>query len=122
AAWRQPSRRSPSPSEGGLPSVAARQAHHHDRRDPQSGDPSEQPGQRDHNGRDYPGCRPFARRVSKAPMIAESATGPRLVPSWKDKRPGVVFFTVRATVAILSPYVEPKNDSRPLIFRGVLPS
>jgi hypothetical protein len=42
-------------------------------------------------------------------MIAESATGPRLVPSWKDKRPGVVFFTVRATVAILSPYVEPKN-------------
>jgi hypothetical protein len=55
-------------------------------------------------------------------MIAESATGPRLVPSWKDKRPGVVFFTVRATVAILSPYVEPKNDSRPLIFRGVLPS
>jgi len=29
---------------------------------------------------------------------------------------GVVFFTVGATVAILSPYDEPKIDSRPLIF------
>src|SRR5271157_4585 len=33
-----------------------------------------------------------------------------------DKRPGVVFSTVGATVAILSPYVELKSDSRPLIF------
>src|SRR5271157_2145617 len=32
----------------------------------------------------------------------------------EDKVTGVVFLTVGATVAILSPYDEPKNDSRPL--------
>ena len=39
-----------------------------------------------------------------------------------DKRPGVVFSTVGATVAILSPYVELKSDSRPLIFPRMLSS
>ena len=34
----------------------------------------------------------------------------------EDKGAGVVFFTVEATAAILSPYDEPKIDSRPLIF------
>jgi hypothetical protein len=37
-------------------------------------------------------------------------------------RPGVVFSTVGPTVAILSPYVELKSDSRPLISPRMLSS
>ena len=42
-----------------------------------------------------------------APGAAEQQVGAR--------RSGVVFFAVEAPVAILSPYVDFKNDSRPLI-------